>query len=484
MSETKTCAGPCARELIVDHFYAGRARCKDCYNAAITARRTKPKSVQPSKKWAAVEAFDAASNTGCAECGCLPPGEKCAECSPILEHAHASAHAAAARFGTPMQRACVEALLACGSVELAAISVQLTAAAFRAHLSELERRAAARGHAPDADMTKTTPEGFSVKGVSTMYDGDGNVRAQWVKTRRDEDAQLAAILDAMSHISDAWHAKADPVPASEEIGGVRYDDRLLAVYPMGDPHIGLMSWSPETGEDFDLKIAERNLCDVVDKLVHLAPPAREALVVNVGDFWHSDNKFNTTTAGTRVDVDGRWSKVLAVGIRIMRRIIDSALTKHEKVTVINEIGNHDSHVSIMLATCLAQFYEREPRVHIDTSPAKFHWFRFGKNLIGVTHGDTIKFKDLGEIMACDRPQDWGETVHRYWYCGHIHHDTVKELRGVKVETFRTMAAADAWHRGQGYRSGRDMKMIVLHREYGEILRSTVGVDQLLLGSES
>ena len=49
-----------------------------------------------------------------------------------------------------------------------------------------------------------------------------------------------------------------------------------------------------------------------------------------------------------------------------------------------------------------------------------HWHRFGKNLIGVTHGDTVKAQQLGPVMACDRPEDWGETAYRFWYTGHVH----------------------------------------------------------------
>ncbi len=319
----------------------------------------------------------------------------------------------------------------------------------------------------------TVPEGFGVKGTSTLYDADGNVRAKWVKTNRQGTDKFQAFRDAMATIADKWTGLADPAIIPDML-----DDDLLAVYPMGDPHIGMFGWAAETGNDFDLKIAEHNLYTAVDHLVDLAPAAEHALVVNVGDFFHADNRASTTTSGTPVDSDGRWPKVLSVGIRLMRRVIDRALTKHKHVTVINEIGNHDWHGSIMLSICLAQYYEREPRVTIDTSPAKFHWHRFGNNLIGVTHGDTAKLADLGEIMSCDRAQDWGETMHRYWLTGHIHHDTVKELRGCTVESFRTLAPGDAWHRGKGYRSGRDMKVLVFHREHGQINRHVVGINQI------
>lgn len=328
-----------------------------------------------------------------------------------------------------------------------------------------------------ADHVAAVPSGHIIKGVSTLVDASGDVVAQWIKTRDGREDPAAMLLEAMKD-ADCWSGKAEPIQPSEAV----LDDDLLCVYPMGDPHIGMFAWGNETGQNHDTKIAERELCAAVDRLVELAPTARRALIISVGDFFHADNRGNTTTGGTPVDSDGRWPKTLAAGIRIMRRNIDRSLERHGLVDVIIEIGNHDWHTSIMLAICLAQFYENEPRVKIDTSPAKFHYYRFGANLIGTTHGDTVKLADLGEVMACDRPQDWGATMHRYWYTGHIHHDTLKELRGCKVESFRTLAPADAWHKGQGYRSGNDMKCLVLHKEFGEIYRNTVGVAQLRKGN--
>jgi hypothetical protein len=106
------------------------------------------------------------------------------------------------------------------------------------------------------------------------------------------------------------------------------------------------------------------------------------------------------------------------------------------------------------------------------------YHKFGVNLIGVTHGHTVKAKDLGEIMAVDCKDDWSNSEYRYWYCGHIHHDTKVEYRTCIVETFRTLAPKDAWHHGSGYRSGQDMKSITLHKDYGEEDRATVGIRRI------
>lgn len=375
-------------------------------------------------------------------------------------------------FGSPMQRSAAEALLEHGSVEAAATALGLTPRQLRAHCSELGRKAAARGYAPGSDMSKPTPEGYSVKGVSTLYDAEGNVRQQWVKTKKDDDS-YTALFDAWAAAIEPSRGLAEPVPSPKHM-----DADLLAFYPIGDAHIGLLTWAPETGTNFNIKIAEQNLYAAIDRLVSLAPNAEQALIANMGDWYHADSRQSTTTGGTYVDCDSRWSNMMRVGVLIMRRLIDRALQKHARVKVINVIGNHDYHGSVMLSIALAQFYENEPRVEIECSPAKFHYHVFGLNLIGFTHGDTTKMNELGQIMACDRAEDWGRTKFRWFMCGHVHHQNIKELHGCTVETFNTLAPGDAWHRASGYRSMQNSKLIVFHKKYGQINRHVVGIDQL------
>ena len=186
----------------------------------------------------------------------------------------------------------------------------------------------------------------------------------------------------------------------------------------------------------------------------------------------------TRRSGNALDVDTRWSKVLETGLEIMVRCVRRALEKHKRVIVRNNIGNHDEHTSIMLSIAMRSYFRENKRVEIDTSPNPFWYFRHGKCLLGSTHGDRTKPAALPEIMAADRSQDWGATDHRFWYTGHIHHQSKHEFRACTVESFRTLASSDAWHHGQGYRSGRDMRCIVHHSEFGEIESHRVGVESL------
>ena len=124
-------------------------------------------------------------------------------------------------------------------------------------------------------------------------------------------------------------------------------------------------------------------------------------------------------------------------------------------------------IALVLAVSCMSVYENEPRVTIDGSPAKFHYWEWGRNLIGATHGDRLKVENLPAIMATDQPEAWGRTSYRLWLTGHVHHDKVKDLVGAKVESVRVLAPNDAYAAKGGYRTPRDMKAIVLHREFGE-----------------
>jgi hypothetical protein len=364
------------------------------------------------------------------------------------------------------QRNKVDAVIKYGSNRKAAQALGVHSTSVDKTMTGLKKQAAKRGHAPENDMTKEAPEGFSVSGTSTMYDADGEIKLQWVKTKQEAEQILERALEAAREVFSDPMMKVSKIPKPTS----KMDNDLMMVYPMGDPHIGMYAWAEEAGDHFDVKIAEKNLCAAMDRLVECSKPAKQALIVNVGDFFHADNKFGTTTRGTQLDTDSRWSHVLRIGVRAMRHCIESALRKHDTVHVINEIGNHDDHTAQVLTLALTMAYEDNPRVSFDQSPGMYHYHTFGDVLIGVTHGDKTKPEKLGEIMAVDRQKDWGTTKFRYWYTGHIHNRKVFDLPGCMVESFRTLAPKDAWTAGMGYRSGRDMYSIAIHRKFGEVER--------------
>jgi hypothetical protein len=377
-------------------------------------------------------------------------------------------------WATPYQVRLIDAINQHGGLVAAARSLGIDQGNASKSILTLRAKAAMHGWAPDHHMTNPAPPPFLVKGTSTFFDGEGNVKGQWVKTTVDNDLREAAIREFVEHLCQDARGLSPLIEPPAKLAG-----DFLALYGIGDPHFGMRSWAAETGADFDLAEAERLTCGAIDRLVIAAPEAGTALLLNAGDYTHADNNSNMTPGhGNILDVDTRHAKVMQVGLRAMVHAIKRLLQKHFRVIVWMMPGNHDPHTSFALAIALDAFFSNEPRVEIDLSPGLYKYLRFGKVLIGAHHGHGAKPADLPLIMATDRPEDWGATTSRYIYGGHIHHLTRKEWPGAVFETFRTLAPGDAWHSGKGYRAGRDMQLIVHHKEWGEVERHRCDVGML------
>lgn len=376
-------------------------------------------------------------------------------------------------FATVRQIEYIEAIEKHGSMRAAAKALGVAKSAVNQSMASLKKAAALKGYSPAHSMTRAVPDGFIAGRISTNYKDDGSIGQQWVIATPDKERQAEILREFAMALAQDVKGLAPITKAPK-----RADEELMCVYPLGDPHFGMHAWWQDAGEDFDLKKAEALTCGAVDRLVSSAPPAQTALLLNLGDMFHADNQKNQSQSGHQLDVDGRWSKVQRVGLMAMIYCARRLLEKHQKVIVRINRGNHDGHSSYALSLMLSCYFHGEPRIEVDLSPATMWYYQFGKVLIGSTHGDTIKGPDMIPVMAADRPAEWGATAHRYIYVGHVHHQDVKEYRGGVVEYFRTLAARDAWHAGQGYRAGRDMRLIVLHREHGEIERHRCDVGML------
>jgi len=380
-----------------------------------------------------------------------------------------------AEYATPVQLQYLELTNELGSMRKAALALCLGVNTVAQSLDRLKRIGVRHGISPEHDMTRPLPAGMSVKRISTNYKADGSVGQQWVIGEPDKAHQEELFRMFIETLSQEVRPikKLPKLRKSDQV-----DDDLLCVFPIGDPHYGLRAWSDESGENFDLKTAEALTCSAIDRLVSVAPGAGTALLLNLGDMSHADSQSNTTKSGHQLDVDGRYIEIQQVGLYSMIHAVWRLLEKFPKVIFRINRGNHDDQSSHALAMMMSCYFRNESRVTVDLSPAKVWYFQFGENLVGSTHGDSIKGPAMPGVMAADVPAMWGATKHRTWYVGHVHHQDLKEYAGCVVEYFRTLAARDAWHAGQGYRAGRDMRCIVLHKEHGEIERHRCDVGML------
>lgn len=376
-------------------------------------------------------------------------------------------------FATAREREYIEAINTHGGYAGAARALGTSKGAPQQAIQWLIRRAERRGYSPDHDMTKTVPEGYRIKGVSTYYNKEGKAAGQWVKSTADDERKRELLLAEI----EGW--KTDIVPIVPMTQSKPVNDDLITIYPFGDPHAGLYSWRDETGEGFDLAEFKRVNMLAIDQIVAASPPSAIALYNDKGDTTHAnDSKNRTPGSGNPLDVHGRHIEVMRAATAIKRYHITRLLEKHGKVIVRIDPGNHDPETALAISMIIEALYENEPRVEVVSSPNPYWYYQFGANLIGTCHGDGAKGADLPLLMATDAREWWGAAKYCVWFVGHVHHKDIKDYNGCVVEYVRNLAPNDAWHHSKGYRSPRTLEAITLHRDGGEECRQTFNLNRV------
>jgi hypothetical protein len=361
---------------------------------------------------------------------------------------------------TPLQRERLRQIEEHGNPTAAATAVKGHDGTYRRLLRDLKARAALAG-VSESNLNPQIPEGFQVKGTSTLYDTEGNAKLQWVKTSQDQERQL----EAMQAMVDALK---EDIPKEKPVRSPKTTDANLAnQYTITDYHLGCLAWGEETGADWNLKIAEDLLVKWFQKAISIAPDAHTAYLLDLGDTEHYDSILAVTpTSGNVLDADSRFQKVIRVMIRVIRRVVSMLLEKHAKVVLIKAEGNHNISTSIAAREWLTALYDDEPRVEVDNTARPYHCHQFGQNMLCATHGHKKKFNELPLMFAAMFPKEWGSTKHRYCETGHYHHHKEQEHSGMIVTQHQTLAAPDAHSARGGWLSQRSALVKTYHKEHG------------------
>lgn len=219
-----------------------------------------------------------------------------------------------------------------------------------------------------------------------------------------------------------------------------------------DFHWGMYSWKGESGFDYNRKIARERLMQTTEDLIARLPGQPKGITIAVGsDFFHIDGigPEKRTTRGTPQDSEGSALEIMITGCELQREHID-ILSQVAPVTIVLMSGNHDRANSHALLMYLYAVYENNNRVTVVRDHRLRVYQRIGSSLCCFTHGDTAKVKDLGPIMAKERRQDWGTARHHVAFGGHLHHQRVQEIGGIRHYLLPSLASPDAWHSGAGY----------------------------------
>lgn len=333
---------------------------------------------------------------------------------------------------------------------------------------------AKKGVGHGRDVSHLVPDGYKIKGTSSLVDEFGNTKLQWVKTDTDAERQV----ELMKAVIEGMKSEITPVAPVKAVRAKR-DDKLLNLYTVSDFHLGMLAWADESGDDWDMKIAEDLFSRWFDAAFQKAPDAGTGVINLLGDLAHFDSLDAVTPASGHVlDADTRYQKLVRYMIRMVRRVVDMALVKHKNVRFLIVQGNHDESGMIWLAEMFSTLYDNEPRVFVDTSPDVYKMVQHGKTTLFFHHGHKARFDAIEPVMIAKFRKAFGESVYSYAHVGHLHHQKIVESRNMIVEQHRTLAAKDAYASRGGWMSGRSANVITYSAEYGEVARLTISPEML------
>lgn len=318
------------------------------------------------------------------------------------------------------------------------------------------------------------PDGYNIKGTSTLVDGDGTIKQQWIKTDADKERQI----EMMQEVIDAMSKSIKPRKVIKQ-ENKSWNPDLLDLFTLTDFHVGMLAWDKETGDNWDIKIAKDVATKAFAHLIKAAPNSETAVLLENGDFGHFDS-FEAVTPTNKhlLDADGRAPKMIEACIDIMLDAIEQLAQKYKRVIVICNEGNHNPIGSVWMSALLDRYYSKNKRIEVVTSPKPYHAIEWGVNMLAFHHGHLAKAQRLIDVFISEYREMYGRTQLLHIHTGHVHHRAIKETSTAILETHPTLAGRDAYAARGGWNSDRAMQVITYHKKFREVSRNLVHADML------
>lgn len=150
------------------------------------------------------------------------------------------------------------------------------------------------------------------------------------------------------------------------------------------------------------------------------------------------------------------------------------------VEVISVEGNHDPDSTYFIVHALSAYFNNCEEVTVINTGKPYQFVTWGKNLIGLTHGELCNVKELPLIMCTESdPRAWIESKIRMWRIGHGHHKKSRDfitkpleldddVHGVRVSMCAALTDRSFWARSKGYGSVKEATGCLWHKELGDI----------------
>lgn len=318
------------------------------------------------------------------------------------------------------------------------------------------------------DLEKWKVKRHVVNSWGSLKNENFQVKA-WLEEKHPDDLTIEEMAEKFENLIKKYKPKIETFNVIKR----NTEDYMLKV-GFYDQHHGQLSWAPEAGDNWDIKISKHSLLRGSKYFCNIANQEKVSRILYVAgnDFLNVNSEANTTAHGTPQDEDCRYHKSFETGLELLIRSINM-FGQIAPVDVVIVKGNHDKERMSYLGIALKQYYRTIKYISVDSSPGFRKYYPWESNLIGLSHGDKENLADIPSIMAMEAKKYWAKAENFYFFHGHIHHEKklfkdIEDIKKVQVEFDPSLVALNSWSKPKGFGAVRKSKAHLFHKKYGNV----------------
>jgi hypothetical protein len=237
----------------------------------------------------------------------------------------------------------------------------------------------------------------------------------------------------------------------------------VAVVNLQDVHVGkLPITGPASTDDYISDILFR--VDEGLETLGRSMKIRKVYVAVGGDIVHVDTLSNTTTKGTRQDVQMGVADALTAAQDFAVRVIDVCRKYAPEVEAVYVRGNHDNVLSLAVFRFVQAWFRDTKEVIIEGSYDDREYRVDGGHLMVFTHGEMNKsnMSNIGQIVNMEARSLISSSKDTVVFTGHLHHFARSiDDGGIRHIRCSSPSPTDGYHSTMGYISRREITLVGL-----------------------
>ena len=311
---------------------------------------------------------------------------------------------------------------------------------------------------PDAKQTITQ---LTVPKESEQWE----VKQKWVKGPEGSQLMVKKEIEVdykkeFQEFVSTYKPKAYPIKPYKDAR------KKLAIVCMFDMHLGKIAFKHYTGNTDNLRLQEDYEEEFHKLLDFVRDQKPEKILLPIGnDLFNVDSTRLETVKGTKQDSTSDLHGVFSQGLDLLTLSIEAVETI-APVDVVLVPGNHAATTETYLAIALKNIYHLNPNITVDDRPVTRKYYSYGKNLIGLAHGE-LPLKKYAELVPYEAKEYFSNAEHIEVLVGDKHVEEIYKTPildgdGLTVRRLAALTKTDQWHYNQGYTLSKRRSYVLMY----------------------